>query len=173
MSVLKYKDPITGEVKTVGSASINMTIDVEGSGIAKEITSQEILTLLNGLTLGGRSTKIHNGSKQCSNNTENTVFEFTGGGKVNRIELNNNVNNGSGGHVSIMVDGVELYRLNSSMSASIYYLFRNNRGALELTTSYSSSVVPLDIEFKNNFKIINYPTNNTPTVTYTVEISEN
>ena len=39
MSVLKYKDPVTGEVKTVGSPSMD--------GVAKETTSQEILTGLN------------------------------------------------------------------------------------------------------------------------------
>lgn len=73
--------------------------------------------------------------------------------------------------MGIIVDGAELYRLPSSMSASTYYLFRNNRGVLELTTSYSSATLPLDIEFKKSFAIVAYPTNNTPTVTYNVEIS--
>lgn len=173
MSVLKYKDPATGEVKTVGSPN---TADLAKEATLEELqaTLNEVLNLLStGSTGSSRSTKLHTGSKQCANNTENTVFAFTGGGKVNRIKLDNNVNNGSGGYVAITVDDVELYRLNSSMSASVYYLFRNNRGELELTTSYSSVTLPLDIEFKDSFKIINYPTNNTPTVTYTVEISEN
>jgi hypothetical protein len=136
--------------------------------IAKETTLQSILS-----KVGSRSTKIHNGSCATENNVENTVFEFTGSGKVNKIKFDNNVNPGSSPYYAIRIDDFELYRTSTPTSSGAYYLFRVANGELAFEKSYTSETQPLDIEFKNKFQIIAYPTNNAPTISYEVEISEN
>lgn len=136
------------------------------------------MALYSNLPSGGssarsRSTKLHKGSARCVNNEETTIFEFSGGGKINKMLLTSDLNSGADSYLVIVVDGYELYKHNGSLSANgNYYLFRITNGNLTVITSYSSEVLPLDIEFKSSFKILMYATNGTPLINYTAEISE-
>lgn len=139
------------------------------------------MALISRLPSGGmstsRSTKIHTGSTACVNNTENTVFEFTGCGKVNKVHLTNSASMGSdaNAYFAIIIDGLELHRLTDTMAAGKYILYRNSSGDLVIAISSATitNPLPLDIEFKNDFKVVAYSTKNNPTVSYNVEISEN
>ena len=125
-----------------------------------------------GRVTASRSTKIHNGSKQCANNTANTVFEFTGSGKVNRIQVKSNLQVGSDSYLCLVVDDTELVRFTSSSVTNSMSFFRGKSGSYFFEGSTSDQTLPLDIEFKESFKLVVYPTNNTPTITYTIEVAE-
>lgn len=135
------------------------------------------MALISRLPSGGmgsvsRSTKIHSGSKQCANNVATNVFEFTGGGKVNVIQLKSNVNLGTDAYLSVVVDGVELVRFTTSSTTNSMSFFRKKSGSYSFEGSTSDPTLPLDIEFKETFELVVYATNNTPTMNYTIEIAE-
>lgn len=122
---------------------------------------------------GARSTRIYSGSTQCANNTVNTVFESIGGGKVNAIQLKSNVQLGTDAYLSVVVDDVELVKFSNSSLTNSMCFFRKKTGSYSFEGSTSDPTLPLDIEFKESFKLVAYPTNNGPTINYTIEVAEN
>ena len=120
-----------------------------------------------------RSTKNHTGSTVCAYANSNTIFEFVGGGKVNRVMLEQGGFLGNNSYLAIIVDGVELYRYPDSLAnATILHLVRSNKGNIAFTTSDApTNILPLDIEFKNELKIVAYPTSNTTNMKYEIELA--
>ena len=128
--------------------------------------------LSSGGSASSRSTKIYTGSTNCKVGAETTTFEFAGGGKLNKMLVALNATLGTGGYVRILVDDEELYKYTGgTSSSSSLYLYRFHNGELAMGTTYDDPTLPLDIEFKHNFKIIIYSANNAPKATYTVEIA--
>ena len=136
------------------------------------------MALYSNLPSGGsstcrRSTKIHTGSTVCAYAKSNTIWEFVGGGKVNKVMIEQGSFLGNNSYLAIIVDGVELYRYPDSLSnATILYLVRSSKGNIVFSTSDSpTNILPLDIEFKNEFRIVAYPTSNTTNMKYEIEVA--
>lgn len=119
-----------------------------------------------------RSTKTHTGQTACSANTENVAFEFTGSGKVNSLRLKPSTSRlGNDSYMKVIVDGAEL-NVSVNYDSSSYYLLRYVSGFLGMGETVPSASQPLDIEFREHFKVIVSPTASGVTIAYTVEISE-
>lgn len=130
--------------------------------------------LPSGGNAASRSTAIYTGSTQCPKNTEVTVCEFAGGGKVNKVRLRADTSsNNSGSYFAIIVDDAELYRMTYISSTEDHYLLRDSYGELALRTNAQDTFLPLDIEFKNSFKIVAYALGNSPNVQYNLEVAKN
>lgn len=127
-----------------------------------------------GMSATSRSTKIYKGEIACVNNNENTVFEFTGGGKLNRLKLKQSTSMGAYGYFAIIVDGTEFYKCPISTNGEvIFYAIRLWNGFISITSTEPTIALSLDIEFKNNLKIVGYSSSNSPTLGWEVEIAEN